>query len=189
MQNSLLRISGLIDDSIVDGPGLRLAVFVQGCPHACPGCHNPETHALEAGRMIGIEEILDKYKDNPLLDGVTFSGGEPFLQALPLARLAKMIHGFGGTIITYTGYVFEDLARGINIPSFAALLLEETDLLVDGPYIESLRSLDLEYRGSANQRLLDQEARSRLLRKLDSAALPDPCQSHFPLSTPRSKAG
>lgn len=190
MSSSLLRISGLVDDSIVDGPGLRLAVFVQGCLHACPGCHNPETHALKAGRLIAIAEILDRYRDNPLLDGITFSGGEPFLQALPLACLAKMIHGLGGTVITYTGYVFEDLACGGNIPSSAAMLLEETDLLVDGPYIEALRSLDLEYRGSANQRLLDREDRERLLRQMRLSPLPETDAAYsLPLSVLRRTAG
>lgn len=183
-----LRISGLVDDSIVDGPGLRLVVFVQGCPHSCPGCHNPETHALEAGRFIELSEIIAKYKDNPLLDGITFSGGEPFLQALPLSKLAKMIHELGGTVITYTGYVFEDLVREGTIP--AAMLLEETDILVDGPYIEALRSLDLEYRGSANQRFLDRDTRSRLLRQAGLSSLAGEDKVFMlPLSMSCRKAG
>lgn len=167
---ALVRISGLIDDSIVDGPGLRLTIFTQGCAMNCPGCHNPQTHSRRGGKERGVDELFKKYIENPLLDGVTFSGGEPFLQAAPLARLAGMVHQAGGSVVTYTGYIYEDLV--LNGPCGSAWLLEETDLLIDGPYIESLRSLDLSYRGSSNQRLLDRKERARLLMKLKSSALP-----------------
>ncbi len=165
MSDRTLKVSGLIDESIVDGPGIRLVVFVQGCLQACPGCHNPETHTTEGGQLYNIDEILERYAENPLLDGVTFSGGEPFLQAYPLALLAKMIHGKGGTVFTYTGYVFENLVR-TGLPG-ALSLLEETDLLIDGPYIEDQASLDLDFRGSANQRILDRKARAELLKYME----------------------
>ena len=119
-----------------------------------------------------LEEIVERYSQNPLLDGVTFSGGEPFLQALPLARLGAIIHGLGGTVVTYTGYLYEDLASGLGAPPGASLLLEETDLLVDGPYVEALRSLELEWRGSSNQRLLSREARQRPLRPCPASTSP-----------------
>lgn len=164
----IIKIAGIVEDSIVDGPGLRLVIFTQGCLHKCPGCHNPETHDPAGGRTCRIEEILERYEQNPLLDGVTFSGGEPFLQAIPLAQLAAMIHSLGGTVLTYTGYIFEELVCGANAPIGACQLLEETDLLVDGPYVEALRSLELEYRGSSNQRLLSREAREQLLKGLPS---------------------
>ncbi|MDE5879200.1 MAG: radical SAM protein [Desulfovibrio sp.] len=158
-----LRLAGIVEDSIVDGPGLRLTLFTQGCPHECPGCHNPETHPLNAGSFHSLDELLARYRENPLLAGVTFSGGEPFLQAGPLAELAGRIHALGGTVITYTGYLFEDLAARARRDAPIAALLAATDLLIDGPYIEALRSLDIAWRGSSNQRLLDRELRARLL--------------------------
>ena len=158
-----LRLAGIVEDSIVDGPGLRLTLFTQGCPHGCPGCHNPETHPLNGGSFHTVEELAARYRENPLLSGVTFSGGEPFLQAAPLARLGARIHALGGTVITYTGYIFEELARRAREDAAVAALLEATDLLIDGPYIEALRSLDIAWRGSSNQRLLDRELRARLL--------------------------
>lgn len=158
----LLRLAGIAEDSIVDGPGLRLTLFTQGCPHHCPGCHNPETHALEGGSLYAPDAILARYAENPLLAGVTFSGGEPFLQAGPLARLAATIHARGGTVVTYTGYVYEALAARAVRDADVARLLDATDLLIDGPYVQALRSLELPFRGSSNQRLLDRDARAAL---------------------------
>ena len=158
-----LRLAGIVEDSIVDGPGLRLTLFTQGCPHDCPGCHNPETHPMNGGAFHSLEELEARYRENPLLAGVTFSGGEPFLQARPLALLAGRIHALGGTVITYTGQIFEELAARARTDAAVAALLEATDLLIDGPYVEALRSLDIAWRGSSNQRLLDRELRARLL--------------------------
>ncbi|MBD5416357.1 MAG: 4Fe-4S cluster-binding domain-containing protein [Desulfovibrio sp.] len=158
-----LRLAGIVEDSIVDGPGLRLTIFTQGCPHGCPGCHNPETHPVNGGSFHSLDELVVRYRENPLLSGVTFSGGEPFLQASPLALLAARIHALGGTVITYTGYIFEELAARARKDAAVAALLDATDLLIDGPYIEALRSLDIAWRGSSNQRLLDRELRARLL--------------------------
>lgn len=157
-----LRLAGMVEDSIVDGPGLRLTLFVQGCPHHCQGCHNPETHPLEGGSLYALEDIAARYAENPLLAGVTFSGGEPFLQAQALALLARRIQTLGGTVITYTGYVFEELAARAREESAIGALLAASDLLIDGPYVDSLRSLELPWRGSSNQRILDREARQRL---------------------------
>lgn len=161
-----LRIASIIDESIVDGPGLRLVVFCQGCPHHCPGCHNPETHDPAAGYWLDLESILERYRENPLLAGITFSGGEPFAQAESLALMARAIHDLGGDVITYTGFVYEDLkARPLSDRPGVLELLAETDLLVDGPYRQSLRSLELAFRGSSNQRLLDRDARRQLDRE------------------------
>lgn len=165
----LLRLAGIAEDSIVDGPGLRLTLFTQGCPHHCPGCHNPETHALEGGSLYAPDAILARYAENPLLAGVTFSGGEPFLQAGALARLGAAIRALGGTVVTYTGYVYEDLAARAIRDADVARLLEATDLLIDGPYVQALRSLDLPFRGSSNQRLLDRDARAALGEAVSSA--------------------
>lgn len=146
-----LRLAGITQDSITDGPGIRLALFAQGCPHRCPGCHNPQTHPFSGGRLLTLGEITKLLSQNPLYAGVTFSGGEPFLQAKILAKLAAHVKTAGGTVITYTGYTLDQLkVRGED----ARLLLSKTDLLIDGRYEASLRSLELPYRGSKNQRLL-----------------------------------
>lgn len=150
-----LRLAGVVDDSIVDGPGFRFVIFTQGCPHHCPGCHNPETHDFEGGYEKSCEEIMQIIASNPILKGVTFSGGEPFCQAEALCELADMIRAKGLNIMCYTGYTFEQLMAGAqNHPEWLALL-ERCDVLVDGRYEEDKRSLLLKFRGSSNQRLLD----------------------------------
>lgn len=151
---SKLRLSGIVEESIVDGPGLRFVVFTQGCPHHCPGCHNPQTHSFTDGYLEDINHIFTLYQKNPLLSGVTFSGGEPFCQAGPLAELGHMIHELGGHVITYTGYLYEDLLQmAENMPEIHELL-GVTDQLIDGPYKEELRDLTLPFRGSSNQRII-----------------------------------
>ena len=151
---SKLRLSGIVEESIVDGPGLRFVVFTQGCPHHCPGCHNPQTHSFTDGYLEDIQQIYNQYQENPLLSGITFSGGEPFCQPEPLAKLGRMIHQTGGHIITYTGYVYEELLRMSQSTPAIRDLLEVTDQLIDGPYIQSLRDLTLPFRGSSNQRII-----------------------------------
>lgn len=151
----MLRISDLVNDSIVDGEGLRFTVFVQGCPHHCKGCHNPQTHDFNAGRLVSIDEIAQKIQSNPLLDGVTFSGGEPFCQSMELYELGKKVREMGLNIMTYTGYTFEYLYEHLHDGMGYDALLSVTDLLVDGRFIEEQRSLELKFRGSANQRIID----------------------------------
>ena len=127
-------------------------VFTQGCTHRCPGCHNPETHPFEGGRVVDIEELFAEIRENPLLKGVTFSGGEPFCQPGPLAELARMVHGIGKDVTTYTGYLYEDL---LNMPDpDVADLLAQTDTLIDGPFILAEKDLTLSFRGSRNQRII-----------------------------------
>ena len=151
-----LRISGIIQESIVDGPGIRMAVFAQGCERACPGCHNPETHARDGGYEMEAEEIAAMAAKNPMLRGLTFSGGEPFLQAGEFARLASIAKAAGLDIITYTGYTLEEiLTHGEDSGDGFRSLLSQTDILVDGPYMQELRTLDAPHRGSANQRVID----------------------------------
>ncbi|MEG2259298.1 MAG: 4Fe-4S cluster-binding domain-containing protein, partial [Oscillospiraceae bacterium] len=101
---STLKIAGIVGDSITDGPGIRTAVFVQGCPHKCEGCHNPQSHDFNGGTEMDIDEIFKKIEQNPLLSGVTFSGGEPFCQAGGLAELGKKVKSLGLEIAIYTGY-------------------------------------------------------------------------------------
>lgn len=151
---SKIRLSGIVEESIVDGPGLRFVVFVQGCPHHCPGCHNPQTHSFADGYLDEIDHIFAQYQENPLLSGITFSGGEPFCQPEPLAELGRWVHASGGHVITYTGYVYEDLLQMAEHTPAIRNLLAVTDQLIDGPYIESLRDLTLPFRGSSNQRII-----------------------------------
>ena len=148
-----IRISGIVQDSIVDGPGLRTAVFVQGCSHGCPGCHNPDTHDPSGGQEMDTEDILADLMKNPLCAGLTLSGGEPFEQAGPCLSLACGAHALGKNVWTYTGYTLEALQAKED--PYIARLLAETDVLVDGPYLAEQRSLEIKFRGSKNQRLID----------------------------------
>ena len=104
-----LRIAGTVENSIVDGEGIRYTIFVQGCPHGCPGCHNPQTHDFQGGKLVDAAVLLKEIASDPLLDGVTFSGGEPFCQAAALAALGKQVHDLGLNLVTYTGYTLEQL--------------------------------------------------------------------------------
>ena len=147
-----IRIFGTVEDSIVDGPGLRYSVFVQGCPHHCPGCHNPETWDFGCGTDMPVEAIVDIVKANPLCRGVTFSGGEPFAQAEGYAKLAKLLKEAGYEVASYSGYTFEQLLRGTPAQRE---LLASIDVLIDGPFIQAEKSLEVPFRGSKNQRILD----------------------------------
>ena len=151
-----IRINGIVNDSIVDGPGLRLTVFVQGCPHRCPGCHNPETHDPKGGRPTDTEDILRLMKENPLLDGLTLSGGEPFEQPEACLELAKAAKDRGLGVWIYSGYSYETLLK-IKKAAIKGLL-DTCDVLADGPFLLAERSLELDFRGSRNQRLIDLKA-------------------------------
>ena len=148
-----ISLSGVTGDSIVDGPGLPLTIFTQGCLHHCPGCHNPQTHDPEGGSWADTEDILAAAAENPLLDGITLSGGDPFLQPVPCLALAEGAHKIGLNVWTYTGYTWEALLEENDAEKLA--LLKETDVLVDGPFLLAERSLELRFCGSRNQRLID----------------------------------
>ena len=148
----MLNLSGLISDSIVDGPGIRTTVFSQGCPHHCPGCHNPETWEFGCGTDMEEERLVEIVRSNPLCRGVTFSGGEPFAQAAGFARLAKLLKEKGYEVASYTGYTFEQLLKGT---AEQRQLLESIDVLIDGPFLLTEKSLEVPFRGSKNQRILD----------------------------------
>lgn len=154
MLTDKIRIAGTADDSIVDGPGIRYTIFVQGCPHGCPGCHNPQTHDFNGGEEVTLESLLEKIKNNKILDGVTFSGGEPFCQAKQLYELGLEIKKLGLNIITYSGSYLEDLEENATEDNFYKELLSVTDILIDGPFEEDKRDLTLEFRGSKNQRVI-----------------------------------
>ena len=151
-----IRLAGIVPESIVDGPGYRLAVFVQGCPHACVGCHNPHTHDFAGGHLSDTDEIIAKLGKNPLVRGVTLTGGEPMMQAEALCEIASAARERGMNVWCYTGYTLEALWQENRADRMR--LLEYVDVLVDGPYIAHERSLDLLYCGSKNQRLIDMNA-------------------------------
>ena len=152
-----IRIAGVVGDSIVDGPGLRLTVFVQGCPHNCEGCHNPETHDFAGGIEFDLQDFIARVRDeiihNPILSGVTFSGGEPMCQPEALLEVAKAVRELEKNIVIYTGYTYEQLLERKE-PEVRELL-SMAMLLVDGPFILAQRNLEIKFRGSTNQRLID----------------------------------
>ena len=148
-----MRIAGLVQDSIVDGRGMRFVVFTQGCPHHCEGCHNPETHDPTGGQEMTVDAVIKEMLSNPMTDGVTLSGGEPFMQPEDCTEIAKAAHKAGLNVWAYTGYTFEKLLETEN--EAVRELLNEIDVLIDGPFILKERSLSIPWRGSKNQRLLD----------------------------------
>lgn len=153
-----IRISGIERESIVDGEGVRYVIFTQGCPHHCPGCHNPQTHDINDGKYISVQTIINDIVANvaydPLIQGITFSGGEPFLWAGELAMIGEIAHAYGLDIWTYTGYTYEELLeKGTDDPRVKKLL-DATDYLVDGPFVLAEKDLTLEFRGSRNQRII-----------------------------------
>ena len=188
----VLRIYGFASESFVDGPGIRVVVFVQGCDNACPGCHNPDSWDIAGGEEYTVRDVVKKIKkaskggrssavlssmaravasdvsvsngpDTPdsvnkkapsqKVRGVTFSGGEPFLQAGALVKLGQAVKRMGLDIATYTGHLYEELA--LSPDKDIKALLDITDYLIDGPYIQEKRDIGLKFRGSANQRIID----------------------------------
>ena len=150
-----LRIAGTISESVVDGPGYRFVVFTQGCKHFCPGCHNPHTWDPAGGTSVRVGELLEPIKNAKLLKGVTITGGEPFLQPAPLALFASEVKKMGLNVITYSGYTWEKLlTMSRDKPDIEELLLV-SDYLVDGPFVLAKKDLELPFRGSSNQRILD----------------------------------
>ena len=149
----MLDLAGFANDSITDGSGIRFTVFAQGCPHGCPGCHNPQTHAFAMGKAWAEEDVMAKIVQNPLVRGVTFSGGEPFCQAEGFYRLAVLLKERGYELAAYTGYTLEELLA-LEDP-YAGRLLSQLDVLVDGRFVLSKRDLTLHFRGSSNQRIIN----------------------------------
>ncbi len=150
-----LRIAGTVRESVVDGPGLRYVIFTQGCEHGCKGCQNPDTWDPSGGTVISVEELLEQVKATKLIRGVTFTGGEPFLQAAPLAWLGREIKKLGLDVITYTGYTWEGLLALAKKDQSVMDLLLFSDYVIDGPFILAERDMDLPFRGSRNQRIID----------------------------------
>lgn len=165
-----IRMSGVIRESIVDGPGIRYTVFVQGCPHHCEGCHNPQTHDPAGGYESTVGRLFEDIAKQRLIKGVTFSGGEPFAQPQALLMLAEHLREdertAGLDLVCYSGWTLEKLVEKSREEPAIRELLELCSMLVDGPFILSRRSLALQFRGSDNQRLLSRED---ILRALESA--------------------
>ena len=154
-----MRIAGVIHESVVDGPGVRFVVFAQGCVHRCKGCHNPETWDPSGGEEWSVRDLFKIIRKSPdKVKGLTLSGGEPFLQAGEMADLASLARKRGLGVVTYTGYVYEDLLEMAEADPEVAKLMLETDILIDGPYVDVLKDIGLRFRGSANQRLIDMQA-------------------------------
>lgn len=154
LSQDVVRVAGITNESVVDGPGIRSTIFFQGCPHACPGCHNPETWSSEGGKELKIEDLIKFLAINPLVSGVTFSGGEPFQQAPAAAVLGRRLLEMGLNLWVYTGYTWEALLVNLDRPGYQELL-ELTEVLIDGPFIREKRDLGLLFRGSTNQRLIN----------------------------------
>lgn len=150
-----IRLADIVSESVVDGKGIRLTVFVQGCRHACKGCHNPTTWDENGGEIHTLDFITSIAERDPLLDGFTLSGGEPFLQSEPLYELSKWCHAHSLNVWCYSGYTYEQLFEIGTRDEHVKNLLNEIDVLVDGPFIESQKDLTLAFRGSKNQRILD----------------------------------
>lgn len=158
-----IRLAGTVPESIVDGTGLRFALFAQGCPHHCEGCHNPHTHDYGGGRIYKIDGIIEMIFKNPLLDGVTFTGGEPFSQVEAFLELAEKINLKKSeyfNIYCFTGYTFEELFGMKN--EKVNRLLSFIDVLIDGKFDESKKSLELKFKGSFNQREINSKESVRL---------------------------
>ena len=157
MENSM-RIAGVIRESIVDGPGIRFVLFFQGCPHECKGCHNESTWDIDGGYLCEIERIVDEVKRNPLLNGITYSGGEPFLQIDAMLKINEKLSDFVGedfNYMAYTGFTYEELREMSKDNPKIAQILEQLDYLVDGRFVEDKKDLTCMFKGSSNQRFIE----------------------------------
>ncbi len=155
MSDTLLRIADTIQDSIVDGPGFRFVVFTQGCLRHCPECHNPHTWDPAGGKEVTVDSLYKTLSANPLTDGLTLSGGEPYLQAAACAELAQKAKAGGFNVWCYSGYTFEEILETSKTDSGFKALIEATDVLIDGMFLIEEKSLTLKWRGSQNQRVID----------------------------------
>lgn len=154
MANCLRLASDLQQDSIVDGPGIRCVLWTQGCPHHCPGCHNPHTHDIHIGTEVPIANILRQMQEMKLQNGITFSGGEPFLQANALIEVAKQAKEMHWNCWAYSGYTFDEIISDETMKEFLSYL----DVLVDGKFVEAQKDYRLRFKGSNNQRIIDVQA-------------------------------
>ncbi|HKM23419.1 MAG TPA: anaerobic ribonucleoside-triphosphate reductase activating protein [Erysipelothrix sp.] len=166
-----IRLASFIHDSIVDGQGIRSVVFTQGCPHNCPGCHNQKSIPFDGGDLVSVEEVIEAILEKDLKK-VTFSGGEPFVQAEQLYTIAKRLKEEGYNLWSYTGFTFEALMR--HRDPFVAKLLSQLDILIDGRFYMRKKNLEILYRGSTNQRIIDVPASLAAGKCIKSSEFVDP---------------
>lgn len=150
-----VRLSGLIHESLSNGPGIRRVFFAQGCKHNCKGCFNPQTHNLLGGEEVAMDKLIEDVKVNPMLKGVTFSGGDPWEQAEKFAYMAKEFRTQGLSVWCYTGYKFEYILKTMDEKAGWKDLIYNIDVLVDGRFEEALKDEALRFKGSSNQRIID----------------------------------
>ncbi len=157
----MIRVADIYKESIVDGEGYRMAIFLQGCNHHCKGCHNPQTWDFNGGTEMEISDIIDMYNSD-IMDGITLSGGDPFFQADKLQELFNYCEDKSVSLWAYTGFIFDEFLKYINnepcdnrINDSMINMLKYTEVVVDGPFILEQRTVEALYRGSTNQRLVD----------------------------------
>lgn len=155
MGKKMVRLAGMMPESLVNGPGIRRVFFAQGCIHNCKGCFNKETHDFQGGEEFDMDELIKKVEENPMLRGVTFSGGDPWEQADSFAYMAEAFQKHGLTVWSYTGYKYEYILENLDKRLGWRKLLENIDVLVDGKFEEDKKDLTLKFRGSSNQRIID----------------------------------
>jgi anaerobic ribonucleoside-triphosphate reductase activating protein len=149
-----MHLAGIVAHSMVDGPGVRMSIFFQGCIHACKGCQNPDTWNKDGGEYVSTRTIIDKMRQTKYLDGITLSGGDPLLQSEAAIEIAQEAHKMGLTVWVYTGWTYEEILAG-DAGETAIEALNHIDVLVDGRFEPDLKSSECIYRGSTNQRLVD----------------------------------
>jgi len=154
-KSDAIRMAGIVRESIVDGPGIRFTIFCQGCPHKCEGCHNPETHDFNGGNEVTIDRILQEIDKNPLLAGVTFSGGEPLCQPEAFSLLAQKVRERGLNVTVFSGFTYEEILKMSEENEAVDSLMNNTDILIDGQFVVAEKDLTLQFRGSRNQRVID----------------------------------
>lgn len=150
-----VRLAGIAYESLVNGPGLRRVFFAQGCSHNCKGCFNPDTHDFTLGEEFDMDSLIEDVKNNPMLRGITFSGGDPFEQGERFGYMAKEFKKIGLNVWSFTGYKFEYILENLDKRRGFKELFENIDVLVDGRFEENLKVDGLKYRGSLNQRIID----------------------------------
>lgn len=151
-----IRLSSKIQpDSIVDGEGIRTVIWTQGCSHNCEGCHNPQTHDFKGGFEIEVEDLLKEIDKLEYQDGITLSGGDPLFQIEPCLEIVKYVKNKGLSVWVYTGFIFEDLLEKQKNNKLLKELLSYIDVIIDGKFDITRKSLNCKFRGSENQRIID----------------------------------
>lgn len=175
---SVLNLAGFLAKSEVNGPGTRAVLWVQGCPIRCEGCFNVPFQSFSPATLVPVSELAETILSLPGIDGITFSGGEPFAQAGPLAALGERLRRAGLTVVTYTGYTAEQLAAGED--SSWPALLAVTDLLIAGPFVAGLAGED-PLKGSANQQVIPLGTRLAPSARKDAPGVP-PARTEFTIA-------